>query len=102
MLNRHDRRLVRIALAMFLGTPIVGVRDASAQKISSKAQAQIDSVRRAVARFVDPQAAEDAGFQPVFGLVPLQGVHYVKPELVRNGSFELTQPSVLMYAPVNL
>ena len=101
MLNRLDRRLVRIALAMFLGTPIVGVRDASAQKISSKAQAQIDSVRRAVARFADPQAAEDAGFQPVFGLVPLQGVHYVKPELVRNGSFELTQPSVLMYAPVN-
>lgn len=68
--------------------------------LSAKAKAQIDSVRRAVAKYDNPQSAEDAGYQPVFGMVPLQGVHYVKPELIRNGSFELTQPSVLMYAPI--
>jgi hypothetical protein len=68
--------------------------------LSAKAQAQIDSVRHAVARFADPNVAEDSGYQPVFGLVPLQGVHYVRPDLVRDGTFELTKPSVLMYAPV--
>jgi hypothetical protein len=71
-----------------------------APALSAKARAQIDSVRQAVARFADPVAAEDSGYQPVFGLVPLQGVHYVRPELVRDGSFDLTKPPVLMYAPV--
>ena len=72
------------------------------QPLSAKAVAQIDTVRRAVAtRFADPRAAEDAGYQPVLGLVPLQGVHYVRPELIENGSFDLDQPPVLMYAPVS-
>ena len=68
--------------------------------LSAKARAQIDSVRRSVSRFADPQVAEDAGYQPVFGLVPLQGVHYVRPDLVRDSTFNLTRPPVLMYAPV--
>jgi hypothetical protein len=68
--------------------------------LSVKAQAQIDSVRRAMARFADPVVAEDSGYQPVFGMVPLQGVHYVRPDLVRDGTFEATRPSVLMYAPI--
>ena len=68
--------------------------------LSPKAQAQIDSVRRAMSRFADPRVAEDSGYQPVFGMVPLQGVHYVRPDLVRDGTFDLTEPSVLMYAPV--
>jgi hypothetical protein len=71
-----------------------------ASHLSAKAQAQIDSVRRAVSRYADPQTAEDAGYQPVFGLVPLQGVHYVRPDLVRDSTFNLTKPPVLMYAPV--
>src|SRR5215207_2229353 len=69
--------------------------------LSPKAKAQIDSVRRAVAQFANPQTAEDAGYETVFGLVPLQGVHYVRPDLVRDGTFDLTKPPVLMYAPVN-
>lgn len=68
--------------------------------LSAKAQAQIDSVRQSVSRYADPQAAEDAGYQPVFGLVPLQGVHYVRPDLVRDSTFNLAKPPVLMYAPV--
>jgi hypothetical protein len=68
--------------------------------LSPKAKAQIDSVRQAVSRYADPQTAEDAGYQPVFGLVPLQGVHYVRPDLVRDSTFNLTKPPVLMYAPV--
>ena len=102
MMNRH---LGKLALGLSVSTLLMG-STLSAQavrppKISAKAQAQIDSVRRAVARYADPELAEDAGYQPVFGMVPLQGVHYVKPDLIRDGEFDLTQPSVLMYAPMN-
>jgi hypothetical protein len=96
-------RAARLAIA---GVALVAGADLGAQgkvpraALSSKARAQIDTVRRAVARFADPHAAEDAGYQPVLGMVPLQGVHYVRPDLVRSGTFDLDEPSVLMYAPV--
>jgi hypothetical protein len=84
-----------------LSAPMLGAQTTvRPAPLSAKAEAQIDSVRRAMARFADPRVAEDSGYQPVFGMVPLQGVHYVRPDLVRDGDFELTQPSVLMYAPV--
>lgn len=95
------------AVAGVAGAVIFAVSVAGAQStgqeahLTPKASAQIDSVRRAVARFADPERAEDAGYQPIFGLIPLQGVHYVRPDLVENGKFELTKPPVLMYAPVN-
>lgn len=75
-----------------------GTREAA---LSPTARAQIDSVRRAVARFADPNVAQDSGYQPVFGLVPLQGYHYVRADLVERGTFDLMKPPVLMYAPVN-
>jgi hypothetical protein len=79
----------------------LGAQSQRAPALSAKAKAQIDSVREAVARFANPVTAEDSGYQPVFGMVPLQGVHYVRPELIKNGTFDLTNPPVLMYAPVN-
>jgi hypothetical protein len=97
-------RLSRIGLALagsavIIATPL-GAQSQRGTALSAKAKAQIDSVRQAVARFANPVAAEDSGYQPVFGLVPLQGVHYVRPELIKNGTFDLTKPPVLMYAPV--
>lgn len=53
-----------------------------------------------MARFASPETAEDSGYVPMFGLIPLQGVHYVRPDLVEGGKFDLAQPPVLMYAPV--
>ena len=70
-------------------------------RLTAKAKAQIDSVRVAVAKYADPRVAEDSGYEPVFGLVPLQGVHYVRPDLIKSGTFNLTKPPVLMYAPVD-
>lgn len=102
-----QRRLIRRACAAIAATALATGSTVAAQTarrdavLSSRARAQIDSVRRAVAPFADPHAAEDSGYQPVFGLVPLQGVHYVRPDLIRDGTFELTRPPVLMYAPVN-
>ena len=102
-MRRHSfRRAHAGVFAAFLvaGSALAAQTPSQSPALSLKAQAQIDSVRRAVARFADPRVAEDSGYQPVFGLVPLQGVHYVRPDLVRDGTFELTEPSVLMYAPV--
>jgi hypothetical protein len=89
------------AVALMLVSVIAARARAQSAALSATAKAQIDSVRRAMAPYADPRVAEDSGYQPVFGLVPLQGVHYVRPDLVRDGTFDLTQPSVLMYAPVN-
>lgn len=101
----RNSRFVRAAV---VAAAVIGPVAAAAQgtdrpqSLSAKAVAQIDTVRRAVAtRFADPRAAEDAGYQPVLGLVPLQGVHYVRPELIENGTFDLDEPPVLMYAPVS-
>ena len=86
--------------AVSFGPAALRAQSSARSKLSAKAQAQIDSVRRAVAGFADPRAAEDAGYEPVFGLVPLQGVHYVKPDLIKDDRFDLVHPPVLMYAPV--
>ena len=102
-------RVLRFMRATLVAAAVIGPVAAVAQgterpqsSLSAKAVAQIDTVRRAVAsRFADPRAAEDAGYQPVLGLVPLQGVHYVRPELIENGTFDLDEPPVLMYAPVS-
>jgi hypothetical protein len=99
-------RSSRVGVALALAGSIIvmhvpGQGLAQSVPLSAKAKAQIDSVRESVAQFADPRVAEDSGYQPVFGLVPLQGVHYVRPDLIKNGTFSLTRPSVLMYAPVN-
>ena len=86
--------------AVLFAASLLDAQSPRIQPLTAKAEAQIDSVRQAVARFADPVVAEDSGYQPVFGLVPLQGVHYVRPDLIKHGTFELTKPPVLMYAPV--
>jgi hypothetical protein len=101
MLSSRFRIAPWLLGVLLAGAPLAGAQSAKrAAALSPKARAQIDSVRRAVARFADPRVAEDSGYEPVFGLVPLQGVHYVRADLVRDGKFDLTKPPILMYAPV--
>jgi hypothetical protein len=99
MLRRRLPLALLVASAV-LTAPTLGAQSSSGEPLTAKAKAQIDSVRQSVARFADPRVAEDSGYEPVFGLVPLQGVHYVRPDLIKGGKFDLTEPSVLMYAPV--
>jgi hypothetical protein len=88
------------AAAVVCGAPELGAQSAKGSGLTPKAKAQIDSVVQAVAQYADPRVAEDSGYEPVFGMVPLQGVHYVRPDLIKGGQFDLTKPPVLMYAPV--
>jgi len=89
-----------LAGAILCAAPVLGAQSVKGSGLTPKARAQIDSVRQAVAQFADPRVAEDSGYEPVFGLIPLQGVHYVRPDLIKGGQFDLTKPPVLMYAPV--
>ena len=101
-----SRRSLRLSALLAIATsaavsPLAAQSSSRPGELTPKARAQIDSVRRSMARYADPRVAEDSGYEPVFGLVPLQGVHYVRPDLVKGGKFDLTEPSVLMYAPVH-
>jgi hypothetical protein len=69
--------------------------------LSAKARAQLDAARRATAALSTPEAARAAGFRPMFGHVPLQGEHYVRVDRVLSGRFDVAEPSVLMFAPVD-
>ena len=100
MLRNRCRVARWLAGSILCAAPLLGAQSPKQSGLPPKAKAQIDSVRQAVARFADPRVAEDSGYEPVFGLVPLQGVHYVRPDLIRDGKFDLTKPPVLMYAPV--
>ena len=69
-------------------------------RVSDSARVQIAAARRAVAALATPAAAESAGYRPMFGNVPLQGVHYVRVDLVAGDSFDLARPPVLIFAPM--
>lgn len=68
--------------------------------LSDLARAQIDSARTAISRFDTPAKAIAAGYRPVLGDVPLQGVHYVNREVVSAATFEIKRPSMLLFSPV--
>ena len=99
-MSRSRFRIVPWLAGALLAAPMLLQAQSPKPGLSVKAKAQIDSVRQAVAQFADPRVAEDSGYEPVFGLVPLQGVHYVRSDLIKSGKFDLTKPPVLMYAPV--
>lgn len=58
---------------------------------------QLESVRRASARFLDEQTAFDEGYVDISVFYPNMGHHYLKPELL-DDTFELEQPEILVYA----
>jgi len=68
--------------------------------VTARATAQIDSARAVIARLNTPAKAIAAGYTPLLGDVPLQGVHYVNRALIQRATFELTKPSMLMFSPV--
>ncbi len=68
--------------------------------LTARAQAQIDSARAVIARLNTPAKAIAAGYSPLLGDVPLQGVHYVNRALIQRATFEIAKPSMLMFSPV--
>ena len=72
----------------------------TAVPVSEKARAQLEAARRATAALATPEAARAAGYQPMFGNVPLQGEHYVRADLVAGDRFDVEEPSILIFASV--
>jgi hypothetical protein len=68
--------------------------------LTDHARAQIDSARMVLNRFDTPAKAIAAGYRPVLGDVPLQGVHYVNRAVLSAGKFEIARPSMLLFSPV--
>ncbi|HET7202629.1 MAG TPA: hypothetical protein VFI92_04620 [Steroidobacteraceae bacterium] len=58
---------------------------------------QLETVKRATARFLDEQAAIDAGYVDISVFYQNMGHHYLKPTLL-DATFELEQPELLVYA----
>lgn len=98
-----------LSAASLAATSVVIAQDAHAHHaahahgaaaITDKARAQIDSARAAFGVYNTPAKAIAAGFIPVLGDIPLQGVHYVNREVVEAARFDLNKPSMLLFSPL--
>jgi hypothetical protein len=72
---------------------------------STQAPAElVQVVREATQKYIDVNAAINAGYHPVLGCVSgpdhgAMGVHYLNPSLL-NGELDATQPQALIYEPL--
>lgn len=57
---------------------------------------QLEEVRHAAARFLDVQAALDAGYVDIGVFYPNMGHHYLKPDIL-DDRFDAGQPELLVY-----
>lgn len=58
---------------------------------------QLETVKRATARFLDEQAAIDEGYVDIGVFYSNMGHHYLRPSLL-DATFELEKPEILVYA----
>ncbi len=77
-----------------------GAHAHSAAALTDRTRSQIDSARAVFSQYNTPAKAIAAGYIPVLGDIPLQGVHYVNRDVVQEARFVLTKPSMLMFSPV--
>lgn len=101
------RSLVHLAaLAALLGTaaaPATFAHEGDDASTSSAATTnpatlvQLASVQRATARFLDEQAAIDAGYVDISLFYPKMGHHYLNADLL-DATIDLENPEILVYA----
>ena len=103
-LNIHTFvRLAALAVLANFAVAPAGVAHESGETPASSAATptpaalvQLESVRRATARFLDEQAAIAEGYVDISVFYPNMGHHYLKPELL-DERFELEKPELLVY-----
>ena len=84
-------------------TPAAGQSDNGLGKITNPAvRKELASLRAATAKYHDVEAAIADGYiaPPPEDFVPGMGYHYVNLALAGDGEINLTQPEVLVYAPL--
>ncbi len=95
-----------VLLLVLIGAPAVlqaqNHASPSWQGISAKALTEIREVEKATLAIASPQAANDAGFAPVFGWVPTMGVHWVNDARSADTlRFDRRAPDQLMFSRIN-
>ena len=70
-----------------------------AQKLSATTHQQLADARSATAKYHDVAQAEADGYVSIGLYEPGEGHHWLKPSLV-DGTFDPTQPEILLYADV--
>ena len=103
MKTRSCVRLAVLAVLANIASVSAGVAHESNETTASAAASnpatlvQLESVRRATARFLDEQQAIDEGYVDISVFYPNMGHHYLKAELLDEG-FEVEKPELLVYA----
>ena len=103
MKTRSCARLAVLAVLANIASMSAGVAHESNETTASAATSnpatlvQLESVRRATARFLDEQQAIDEGYVDISVFYPNMGHHYVKAELL-DEKFEAEKPELLVYA----
>ena len=59
---------------------------------------EVDQLTAATAKYTDENVATNEGFFDASGFVPNMGHHYVLPARI-DGTFELENPEIILYAP---
>jgi len=78
------------------------VSGVGAQQPTVRASDQIREVAAATRSLATPEAAHAAGFEPIFGWIPMMGTHYVNNARMAPGrAVKLAEPSQLMFSPIN-
>lgn len=85
------------AMAVALAHPAAATSDMTAGTVNPATLVQLEMVRRATARYLDEQAAIDAGYVDIGVFYTNMGHHYLKPERL-DADFELETPELLVYA----
>lgn len=90
-------------LICFTGASRSGAQELSHESHHASAQL-VQDVRRATERYLDVNAAVQAGYGPAFGCVTgpdhgAMGIHYVNGPLVGDGKIDLEYPEALIYEP---
>jgi hypothetical protein len=98
---------LRLALLSFAITTPLFSQNAASMDRSAQTQATpelVQVVRTATQKYVDVNAAVNAGYNPVLGCVSgsdhgAMGVHYLNASLL-NGTLDAAQPQALIYEPL--
>lgn len=93
----RTKQLFKTLLLFTLTITLLGCSDDDEMQLVQW-ELEVDQLKTATSKYVDIDVATAEGFFDASGFVPNMGHHYLLPPRV-DGTFELEQPEILLYAP---